>query len=131
MIKKFVNFCMLILRSGVLFHRSTFIGVLCGLWVFFGAQDEESVFGRMLTLDLYLLMFAFLLLYRMLLLKKYKADGQPDYAKMGICLAGDFAWAVVAMFCAVPFLMTFSTSDSIASRVNNPQMRQLMFLGRM
>lgn len=128
MIKKFVNFCLLILQSGILFHRSTFIGVVCGIWVFFGAQDEESVFGRLLTLDLYLLMFAFLLLYRILLLKKFTAQGELDLKAMGICLAGDFAWAVVAMFCAVPFLMMFSTSDTLATKANDPRLRQMMFL---
>ena len=128
MIKRFVNFCILILQSGILFHRSTFIGVVCGLWVFFGAQDEESVFGRLLTLDLYRLIFAFLLLYRILLLKKFKPNGELDVQAMALCLAGDFAWAVVAMFCAVPFLMTFSTSDEVAGRVGDPRLRQMMFL---
>lgn len=128
MIKKFVNFCLLILQSRILFHRSTFIGVVCGLWVFFGAKEGESVFGRLLTFDLYLLMFAFLLLYRILLLKKFKPDGELDFQAMGLCFLGDFAWAVVAMFCAVPFLMTFSTSDEVAGRVGDPRLRQMMFL---
>ena len=35
--------------------------------------------------------FAFLLLYRILLLKKFKPDGELDFQAMGLCFLGDFA----------------------------------------
>lgn len=85
-------------------HRSTIIGILCGIWVYFGAEVEESAFKRMLTPDLYLFMASFLIFYRLLFKKIEKPDGDLDLHAMSVCFLGDFAWAVVAMFCTVPFL---------------------------
>lgn len=110
MIKKLINYFMLLLTSGILFHRSTVIGILCGIWVYFGAEDEESMFGRMLTPDLFLFMGAFLIFYRFQFKKILTETGDLDLTSMFICFAGDMAWAVIAMFCTVPFLMMFSYS---------------------
>ncbi len=92
-------------------HRSTVIGVLCGLWVFFGIAPDESVLKRTLTLDLYLFMASFLIFYRLLFKKIEKPNGDLDLHAMSVCFLGDFAWAVAAMFCSIPFFMFFSYSE--------------------
>lgn len=111
MLKKLFDSFFILLKSGILLHRCTIIGVLCGVWVFFGAEAEESAFRRMLTLDLYLFMASFLMFYRLLFNRIDRRDGSPDWPAMGICLIGDFAWAVAAMFCTVPFFMLAGYSD--------------------
>lgn len=108
MLKKLFNSFFILLSSGILLHRSTIIGILCGIWVYSGAEIEESAFSRMLTPDLYLFMISFLIFYRLLFKKVEKPDGDLDLQAMSIYLLGDFAWAVAAMFCTVPFLMMFS-----------------------
>ena len=110
MIKKFCNFFIILLTSGILFHRSTIIGILCGIWVYFGAEIEESAFRRMLTPDLYLFMGSFLIFYRFLFRKTFKSDGDLDLNAMFFYFLGDMAWAIVAMFCTVPFFMMFNYS---------------------
>ena len=107
-----IHYCALLLTSGVLFHHSTIIGFLCGIWVYFGAETEESSFERLLTPDLYLLIAAFLVFYRLMFRKVLREDGELDMQAMTIYFIGDFLWAVLAMFCSVPFFMTFNfTSD--------------------
>ena len=110
MIKKFCNFFIILLTSGILFHRSTILGILCGIWVYFGAEVEESAFRRMLTPDLYLFMGSFLIFYRFLFKKTLKSDGDLDLNAMFFYFLGDMAWAIIAMFCAVPFFMMFNYS---------------------
>ena len=110
MIRKLINSFLLLLSSGVLFHRSTLIGVLCGIWVYFGAESEESAFGRLLTSDLYLFMGAFLIFHRLLFKRTLKENGDLDLRAMSIYFLGDLAWAVIAMFCSVPFFMLFNYS---------------------
>ena len=105
MLKKFFNFALLFLTSGVLFHRCTLIGLLCAVWVYFGAEVEESAFQRMLTPDLYLFMSSFLIFYRFLFKKVFKADNDLDWTSMFVYFLGDMAWAIAAMFCAIPFFM--------------------------
>ncbi len=128
MMKKFVNFVLALIFSGVLLHRSTVIGALCGAWIYFGAPQEDSVFQRMLTPDLYLFMLAFLVFYRMTLKRIYAPDGELDYRAMGVCLLGDMAWAVVAMICFVPFFMMFDVGGDLAQIQNSPELRQMMYL---
>lgn len=123
MIKKLMGFIGLLIRSGVLFHRSTFVGVLCGSWIFFGAVEKESVFQRMLTLDLYLFMFAFLVLYRILFGRVYvKGSNEKilDFQGMGFYLLGDMAWATLAMFCTVPFFMMFDLAEGYGTAQTMP-----------
>lgn len=126
MIKKFVSFLVTLLQSGILFHRSTYLGMLCAAWVYFGAPKDESLIQRMLTLDLYLFMFAFLVMYRVLFLKIYTPDGDLDLKTMGIYLLGDMAWAIAAMICTVPVFLIFGAADTYSSAQNNPQVKQLM-----
>ena len=111
MLSKIIKFVTLILTSGVLFHHSTIIGVLCGIWVYFGAEAEQDAFGRMLTPDLYLLIGSFLIFYRLVFRKVLKEDGDLDLKAMLLYFIGDFIWAVIAMFCSVPFFMTFNFSS--------------------
>lgn len=113
MLKKLFDSFFILLSSGILLHRSTIIGILCGIWVYFGAEVEESAFKRMLTPDLYLFMASFLIFYRLLFKKIEKPDGDLDLHAMSVCFLGDFAWAVVAMFCTVPFFMLFAFSDGM------------------
>ncbi|MBR1778346.1 MAG: hypothetical protein IJ752_07175 [Alphaproteobacteria bacterium] len=112
MLRKIVNSFLLLLTSGILLHRCTLIGILCGIWVYFGAEVEESAFRRMLTPDLYLFMSSFLIFYRFLFKKILKSNGELDLQAMFICFLGDLAWAVTAMFCTVPFFMMFNYSGS-------------------
>ncbi|MGN0905258.1 MAG: hypothetical protein ACI4PW_08890 [Alphaproteobacteria bacterium] len=128
MLRKFVNFVLSLIFSGILLHRSTVIGALCAAWIFFGAPQEDSVFQRMLTPDLYLFMLAFLVFYRITLKRIYAPDGELDYRAMGVCLLGDMAWAVVAMMCFVPFFMMFDVGSDLARIQNSPELRQMMFL---
>ena len=108
MFNKAIHFCVLLLTSGVLFHHSTIIGFLCGIWVYFGAETEESAFGRMLTPDLFLLIGAFLVFYRLMFGKILKDDGDLDLHAMGMYFIGDFVWAVLAMASSVFLFMTFN-----------------------
>lgn len=110
MLKKLFDSFFILLSSGILLHRSTIIGVLCGVWVYFGAEVEESAFKRMLTLDLYLFMASFLIFYRLLFKKTEKPNGDLDLHAMSVYFLGDFVWAVFAMFCTVPFFMLFAFS---------------------
>ena len=96
--------------SGVLFHRSSFIGILCGIWIYFGTDKQASTFSRILTPDLYLLMLSFLFLYRLCLKRIYTADGELDLKEMSVYLAGDFARAVLAMVCSALFFLSFGVS---------------------
>ena len=112
MINKLIKYFTLLLTSGILFHRSTIIGVLCGIWVYFGAETEESAFSRMLTSDLYLFMASFLIFFRLLFRKTLKEDGDLDLKAMLFFFLGDLVCAVVAMFCAVPFFMMFNYTGS-------------------
>lgn len=121
MIKKLLNFFIILITSGILFHRSTLIGAFCGLWVYFGSQTDESAFHRMLTPDLFIFMAAFLILFRLLFKKMNKADGTPDFHGMGICFLGDFAWAVLAMFCTVQLFMMLSFSDDYLPKEQDPE----------
>lgn len=105
MLKKLINLFVLLLTSGVLFHRCTIIGALCAVWVYFGTGEDESAFRRMLTPDLYLFMGSFLVFYRLLFKKTLKPDGNLDLHATAVFLLGDMAWAVAAMFCTVPFFM--------------------------
>ncbi len=105
MLKKISDLFLLFLTSGILFHRSTVIGVLCALWVYSGAEVEESAFRRMLTPDLYLFMASFLIFYRLLFKRVLKSDGDFDWTAMTVYTLGDLAWAIAVMFCAVPALM--------------------------
>ena len=111
MLNKFIHFCTLLLTSGVVFHHSTIIGFLCGIWIYFGAETEESSFGRMLTPDLYLLIASFLIFYRLMFRRILTEDGDLDLQAMTLAFIGDFLWAVLAMFCSVPFFMTFNFSS--------------------
>ena len=121
MIKKLINYFMLLLTSGILFHRSTVIGILCGIWVYFGAEDEESMFGRMLTPDLFLFMGAFLIFYRFQFKKILTETGDLDLTSMFICFAGDMAWAVIAMFCTVPTTETGRTAGRTPPKSTSEQ----------
>ena len=114
MSKKPLDSFFILFSSGILLHRSTLIGILCGVWVYLGADMEESAFNRMLTPDLYLFMASFLIFYRLLFKAPTKPDGDIDFQAMLICFLGDFAWAVAAMFCTVPFLMLFSYTEGTA-----------------
>ena len=66
----------------------------------------------MFTPDLYLFTGSFLIFYRLLFRKTLKEDGNLDLHAMFLCFLGDFAWAVVAMFCAVPFFMMFNFAQT-------------------
>ena len=115
MLKKLSNFFVLLFTSGILIHRASLIGILCGIWVYSGAEIEESAFRRMFSSDLYLFMASFFVFYRLLFKKILKDDGSIDIHAMFVCFLGDMAWAVAAMFCTVPFLMLLGYSGK------NPQ----------
>lgn len=110
MLKKFINFLTILLTSGILFHRCTLIGVLCGIWVYAGAGEDDSLIMRMLSPDLYLFMASFLIFYRLLFKKELTKNGDLDLQAMIIYSLGDLAWATAAMFCSVPFFMLFNYS---------------------
>ena len=101
--------------SGVLFHRSSFIGIVCAVWIFVTADSDAGMFSRLGTPDLYLLMVSFLLLYRVTLKRTYTDKHEIDIKNTLIYLAGDVAWAVLAMFCATFFLLSFSAGDTKTS----------------
>ena len=86
----------------------------------------------MLTLDLYLFIAAFLIFFRLLFRKTLKEDGDLDLKAMLFFFLGDFAWAVVAMFCAVPFFMMFNyTGTNSAQRSGaGVDMRSLIYQNR-
>ena len=108
MLKKISNLIVHFLASGFLIHHSTIIGVLCAVWVYFGAEVEESAFSRMLTPDLYLFMASVLLFYRFLFKKTFKSGNDLDWTAMTVCFLGDMLWATAVMFCTVPvFMMMF------------------------
>ncbi|MBO4520227.1 MAG: hypothetical protein J5787_03385 [Alphaproteobacteria bacterium] len=112
MLKKLTNYFVLLLTSGVLFHRCTIIGVLCAVWVYCGTGEDESAFSRMLTPDLYLFMVSFLIFYRLLFKKTLKPDGNLDLHATAVFLLGDLAWTVAAMFCTVPLFMMLNYSGT-------------------
>lgn len=105
MLKRAFNYFVLIFTSGILFHRSTILGVLCALWVYSGAEVEQSAMERMMTPDLYLFMASFLFFYRLLFKRILKPDGDFNWKAMAIYTFADLLWAVAAMFCAVPALV--------------------------
>ena len=48
MLKKISNLIVHFLASGFLIHHSTIIGVLCAVWVYFGAEvEEDGIFLRL------------------------------------------------------------------------------------
>lgn len=110
MLKKMTDFFILLLTSGILFHRCTILGVLCGFWVYVGTEPDESAFARMLTPDLYIFIAAFLIFYRLMFKKNMTEEGDLDLKATGVYFLGDMAWAVAVMFCAVPFFMMFNYS---------------------
>lgn len=112
MLKKIINFTSIFLTSGVLFHRCTLIGLLCAVWVYFGASEDESLFRRMLSIDLYLFMAAILTLYRMMFKKILTKSGDLDLKTMIVYCLGDVLWASTAMYCAVPFFMLMNYSGT-------------------
>ena len=59
MIKKFIDTIILLISSGAVFHRCTFLGALCAAWVVFGTAEDGNMFRRLFTGDLYLFMGAF------------------------------------------------------------------------
>lgn len=111
MIKTILAPFIALFTSGVLFHRCTIFGIICAVWVVFGAETEESIFGRLLTWDLYLLMFCIFLLFRLTLKRTLIAKDEIDLKSTLIFLLGDMAWGTLAMFCATFFLLTFAPSD--------------------
>lgn len=118
MIKLLLGPFITLFTSGVLWHRSSFIGILCGIWIYFGTDKQASTFSRILTLDLYLFMLAFLTLYRLLLKKTLDDKGEPDLKQMGIYLLGDFARAVLTMVCAAFFFLSFGVSSEKKEDLN-------------
>ena len=118
MLKRMTNLFVLLLTSGVLFHRCTILGVLCGFWVYIGTQPEESPFTRMLTPDLYIFMASFLLFYRLMFKKSLTEEGDLDLKATCIYFLGDMVWAAAVLFCSVPFMMmtNYSTTDLIQQR---------------
>lgn len=115
MIKKFLNTVGLLISSGVVFHRCTFIGALCAVWVVCGTNGDDNMFHRLFTADLYLLMAAFVVLYRLLFKKTLDGKGEPDLHACAVYAFGDFCWAVLAMFCVTFFLSSFVAGDKSAS----------------
>jgi len=115
MIKKFVDTIILLITSGVVFHRCTFIGALCAVWVVFGTAEDGDMFRRLFTADLYVLMAAFVVLYRLLLKKTLDEHGEPDLKAAAVYSFGDFCWAVLAMFCVTFFLSSFVAGDKSAT----------------
>lgn len=77
MIKKFVDTIILLISSGAVFHRCTFIGALCAAWIVFGSTDDDNMFRRLFTGDLYVLMAAFVVLYRLLFKKRWTNTANP------------------------------------------------------
>lgn len=112
MLKKMTDLFILLLTSGLLFHRCTILGAFCGFWVYVGTAPDESAFIRMLTPDLYIFMAAFLLFYRLMFKKSMTDEGDLDLKATGIYFLGDMVWAVAVMFCAVPFLMMTNYSGA-------------------
>lgn len=110
MIKTLLAPFITLITSGVLWHRSSFVGILCGIWIYFGTDKEASTFSRILTPDLYLFMLSFLILYRLILKKVEMKDGEIDLKVTGIYLLGDFARAVLTMICAAFFFLSFGVS---------------------
>lgn len=126
MLKKLFGFFITLITSGILFHRSSVLGILGGVWAFAGAGPEDSIFKRMFTPDLILFIVAFLLFYRLLFVRVNKEDGSPDFHTMGVYLLGDVLWAFGAMFCTIPVLMFFSGpgadySDMATKAGTNPR----------
>lgn len=115
MIKKFVDTIILLISSGVVFHRCTFIGALCAVWVVFGSADDDYMFRRLFTGDLYVLMAAFVVLYRLLFKKTLDDRGDVDLKASALYSFGDFCWAVLAMFCVTFFLSSFVAGDKSAT----------------
>ena len=115
MIKKFVDTIILLISSGVVFHRCTFIGALCAAWVVFGSADDDYMFRRLFTGDLYVLMAAFVVLYRLLFKKTLDGHGDIDLKASALYAFGDFCWAVLAMFCVTFFLSSFVAGDKSAT----------------
>ena len=78
MIKKFIDTIILLISSGAVFHRCTFVGALCAAWVVFGTNEDGNMFRRLFTGDLYLFMGAFVVFYRLVFKKTLTAKGDPD-----------------------------------------------------
>ena len=125
MIKTLLAPFITLITSGVLWHRCSFVGILCGIWIYFGTDKEASTFSRILTPDLYLFMLAFLILYRLAFKKVVMKDGEIDLKVTGIYLLGDFARAVLTMICAAFFFLSFGVStdtdglDNVGAAIEN------------
>ena len=78
MIKKFIDTIILLISSGAVFHRCTFLGALCAAWVVFGTAEDGNMFRRLFTGDLYLFMGAFVVFYRLVFKKTLTGRGDPD-----------------------------------------------------
>ena len=115
MIKKCVDTIILLISSGAVFHRCTFIGALCAAWIVFGSTDDDNMFRRLFTGDLYVLMAAFVVLYRLLFKKTLDEHGEPDLKAAALYSFGDFCRAVLAMFCVTFFLSSFVAGDKSAT----------------
>ena len=115
MIKKFIDTIILLISSGAVFHRCTFLGALCAAWVVFGTAEDGNMFRRLFTGVLYLFMGAFVVFYRLVFKKTLTGRGDPDLQATAVYALGDFAHAVLAMFCVTFFLSSFIAGDKSAT----------------
>lgn len=112
MISRIIHTITLLLTSGVFFHHCTLIGIFCGCWAFFGATEEAEQFSRLFNPNPYMLIALFVFMYRFLLKRTLRDDGELDLKLMFFYLLGDFIWAVIAMFCTDFFFISWSTGSS-------------------
>jgi hypothetical protein len=103
------------MTSKAVLHHCTAFGFLCALWVYYGAAEDAEIYSRLLTPDLYLLMFALCALYRLLLKRTMDRDGNIDFKMMGLYIVGDTMHAALAMVCITFFFLSLSVGDMSAT----------------